>query len=435
MKTPAFLLVLLAASLSSADYIWAKLDPAAKTVSIGLQEWPDQRPLNLKERIPRVKAWTGSAKPVALRSEETWIKGDVEDDHVAVGLDYGVIDRREQGRGLFWLEYYAKAALTPEASQKRLGLPVELFVRMDAEGKPVLTVLHDGKPAAKAAIVMETADKASPFNGETGADGTIALPAPTGSLAVRAFVKMDVKGAEGGKAYDFRKRYGSLVVNSASAGRGMAIRADPRAYEMLERASLARQTMPKDVTEVTGTVEWLHDGQSVKAPFVFKPGAKATLDKRSLSLVAGEEVESQVASLFSHRQSVPFAEGNGKYALKVVREDESGALIAVGDESGSTMRVKDDELVEVSRVMHGNRFVISTLENVRTGAGKSLPKIYTVTYFDPTTGALTKAQAFRDAYVEVNGVWLPLSREIRTAKDGEISTVVLRFSDLKVSRG
>lgn len=133
------------------------------------------------------------------------------------------------------------------------------------------------------------------------------------------------------------------------AARVAPAKADPKAYTLLERASLARQTMPRDVREVTGTVEFLSAGRSFKAPFVFRPGAKATIDKTGLSLVDGETVESQVASLFSHRQGVPFADGNGKYPLRVAAEDASGTLIDVGDGQGSTMRVRGDELVEVDR--------------------------------------------------------------------------------------
>jgi hypothetical protein len=132
---------------------------------------------------------------------------------------------------------------------------------------------------------------------------------------------------------------------------------------------------------------------------------------------------------------VPFANGNGKYDLTVVSEDETGTLVAIGDELKSSMRVKGDEIVEVNRIMHGNRFIISTLETMRTPAGKSLPKVYAVSYFDPQSGALTRAQYFTDAYTEVNGVWLPLTREIKTAEGGRIRTVQLRFRDLKVVRG
>jgi hypothetical protein len=213
MKAFALLFSLAVPAVASADYLWATLEPSSKTVAIGLQEWPGQTPLDLKERAPLVKAWIGPNRPVPLQPSATYLKGAVEGGLAGAALDYGAIDRRDQGRGLFWLEYFAKAALTPEASQTKLGLPVELFVKVDWEGRPVVTVLHDGKPA-KATIVADTGDKNAPFNGETAADGTITLPPVSGPLAVRAFIKIDGAGTHDGKMYDFRKRYGSLTISS-----------------------------------------------------------------------------------------------------------------------------------------------------------------------------------------------------------------------------
>lgn len=427
------LAALAAPSMASAHFLWASIDPKTKVLSVGLAENPEDDPVSLLERIPLVKAWSATKKPIILKEDGTYLRGTAPSETVGTSINYGVLDKREAGRGLFWLNYYAKAATTPEASQTKVGLAVELSVAM-VDGKPVVTVLHDGKPAAKAAIVAEIPGKeAEAFKGETGPDGTITLPAINGKLAVRAQVTEQVKGKEGGKDYDFRRNYGSLTVQSLG-GRPMAL-SDTKAYGLLEKASLHRMTMPKDVKEISGNVEFVKEGKSIKAPFTFKPGTRATLDKSKLDTVTGAEVEAQVASLFNHRQSVPFASGNGKYDLKVVSEDETGTLIAIGDGNDSTMRVKDDEIVEVSRLMHGNRFTITTLETTEVAGGKSLPKIYTVSYFNPTTRALLKAQFFTDAYTEVNGAWIPLTREIKTAEDGKIATVQLRFSDLKVARG
>jgi hypothetical protein len=434
IRTLSLALAAIAApSMASAHFLWASLDVKTKTVSVGLGENPEDDPVSLMERVPRVKAWSTPSKVIALKEDGTYLRGATTAETVGVSINYGVLDKRDQGRGLFWLNYYAKAALTPEASQTKVGLAVELSVVMGAEGKPVVTVLHNGKPAPKAAIVAEIPGKEdAPFKGETAADGTITLPVINGKLAVRAQVTDQVKGQDGGKDYDFRRSYGSLTVQNLG-GRAMTL-ADAKAYGILEKASLHRMTMPKEVKEITGSVEFVKDGKSVKAPFVFKPGTRATLDKTNLDAVTSAEVEAQVASIFNHRQSVPFANGNGKYDLKVVSEDEAGTLIAIGDGQDSTMRVKNDEIVEVSRMMHGNRFIITTLDTTQVAGGKSLPKIYTVTYFNPTTKALTKTQFFTDAYIEVNGAWLPSTREIKTAEEGKIATVQIKFTDLKVTR-
>lgn len=170
-------------ALAPAHFLWASLDPAAKTVAIGLTENPEESAVFLAERIPLVKAWGVPAKPLKLEEDGTWLKAPFKGDVAGVSLNYSVLDKRDQNRGLFWLYYYAKAALTPEASQTKVGIAVELSVVMK-DGKPVVTVLHNGKPAEKASVVAVIPGKEETFKGETAADGTITLPEISGSVIV-----------------------------------------------------------------------------------------------------------------------------------------------------------------------------------------------------------------------------------------------------------
>lgn len=306
MIRKTLLLTLAALSLTtaaSADYIWATLDPATKTVAVGLQEVPSQTPLSLGERVPLVKAWTKDKKAVVLKGEATWLKGTVADEQVAAGLDYGVIDRRAQGRGLFWLEYYAKAALTPAASGTKLGLPVELSVAADATGRLTLTVLHEGKPAAKASVVAETGKEGEPFKGTTGEDGTLVLPTLAGPLAVRALVQIDGKGTEGGKAYDFRRRYGSLTVNAVSG----AAKAPEKPFSRLLSESFGDN---HTVVSHSGFIETIRGGKLTKAHLVDH------LQQRAL-------VHDALAKILDGAPGVPYGDGQ-RDVLKLLRADLDG---------------------------------------------------------------------------------------------------------------
>ena len=214
MKRSLLLLALLAsAGFARAHYLWATLDPAAKSLAVALQEIPGDAPIPLGERAAKVRAFGPSA--LELRADGTWLRSSTDAKAVGVGIDYGVMDRRDAGRGVFLLQYYAKAAATPEASRTRLGLPVELSVNQDAAGRTVLTVLHEGKPAAGADVVIEEPVFTNVFEGKTGSDGTVLLPASKGSLAVRAAVSVSGKGVHDGAAYDLTRRYGTLTVGAA----------------------------------------------------------------------------------------------------------------------------------------------------------------------------------------------------------------------------
>lgn len=201
---------------SQAHFLWASLDASKKVVAIGLQELPTVPPVPLGERAPKVKAWSKPSSTIALKEEGTWLKGTVEEPVVAVSLDYGVLDKRDQGRGVFWLNYFAKAATTGEASQATLGLPLELTALKAADGKWTLTALVKGKPKAGAEVTIENEDGSAGFEGKTGPDGTLVLPATKGALAVRALVTDNAKGTHDGKNYDLVRSYCTLTVQDGA---------------------------------------------------------------------------------------------------------------------------------------------------------------------------------------------------------------------------
>ena len=240
MKSLFLLSALALPAVVPAHYLWATLDPDAKTVSVALQEIPGDEPVPLAERAAKVKGIPG------LKGEGAWLKAPVAGDAVGVGLDYGVLDRRAAGRGKFWLRYYAKAAATPEASKKRIGLPVELSASKGADGRMVVTVRHEGKPAAGADVVVEGPVGKNTFEGKTDADGTVALPAADGALAVRALVTEQKKG----DGYDLVRTYSTLTV------------AAPKAFSRVLHDSFGRN---HDVVSHSGFIETVMAGKLTKA--------------------------------------------------------------------------------------------------------------------------------------------------------------------------
>ncbi|RYG35171.1 hypothetical protein EON81_13510 [bacterium] len=202
-----------APAFAHAHFLWASLDGTTKTVAIGLQEVPTDAPLPLAERAGLIKAWTASEKTLALKPEGNWLKSLTTDHCVGVSLDYGVLDKRDQNRGVFWLRYYAKAADSPATSQTKVGLPVEVTFSVLDETRFLVTVLKDGKPTAGADVVIASSKEgADPIEGKTGADGTLAFDAQGGPLAIRALVTDNVKGKHDGKSYDLVRSYCSLTV-------------------------------------------------------------------------------------------------------------------------------------------------------------------------------------------------------------------------------
>ena len=204
-------------SLCQAHFLWASLDSKTKTLAIGLQEVPAQEPLPLGERAALVRALLPSGRVLDLKADGNWFRAQTPESCVGANLDYGVIDRRDSGRGVFWLEYYAKAATTLGSSQVKLGLPVELFTTQRNDGSPMITVLRDGKPAAGADLVVEDATGKTTFERKTEADGTATLLTVQGPIAVRALITENAPGTHGGKPYDLIRIYSTLTVQDPSA--------------------------------------------------------------------------------------------------------------------------------------------------------------------------------------------------------------------------
>ncbi len=210
IRTLPFLALIALPTLAPAHFLWATLDPAGKTVAIAFQEVPTDAPLPMAERAAKVKAWASTTEPFVLKADANRLLAPAG-DRAAASLDYGVLDKTAQGRGRFWLKYYAKAAANPEASARSLGLPLELSAARK-DGTWVVTVLKDGKPAAGAELTASVPGEPEPFVGKTGADGTLSLPAFEGPLAARAAVVENVKGTQGGHPYDLVRLYSTLTV-------------------------------------------------------------------------------------------------------------------------------------------------------------------------------------------------------------------------------
>lgn len=258
-------------SASQAHFLWATLDPQSRTVAVGLQEVPGTEPLPLGARAARVRAWLPLNRPVSLKADGNWLRGDAKGGSVGVGLDYGVIDRRDGGRGVFWLKYYAKAAATVGASQSELDLPVELSAVVAGDGKTRVTVRKDGKPAAGADVVVEDADGKTAFEGKTDAEGAAVLPPATGPLQVRALVTESTPGSHEGKHYDLIRSYGTLTVQNPAA-------------EPLSRQFRESFGEMHDVVSNTAFID------TVMAGSLTKPQLEAHLQQRALIHEAVDEI-------------------------------------------------------------------------------------------------------------------------------------------------
>jgi hypothetical protein len=216
---------------------------------------------------------------------------------------------------------------------------------------------------------------------------------------------------------------------------------EPRAAALLQEAAKTRYTWSPEITTVSGKIAWDKDGKSGAATF------HSVLRKRGgLTFTAeGEtqalpEVKEHVASMFGHRvPPVPGAAARPQpEAVIVVEDDERGPLIQVlGDALHSSQRVKDGKLVQVNRLMGGQRFTIDVTEFEKAPDGQRYyPAAFTVTWWDAATGKKREKQTYTtQGFHVIEGQMFPKAEKVVTQKGEQTSTLTLHYSSIQFETG
>ncbi len=365
-------------SAARAHFLWAHYDAPSKKVMIGLRESPtDDTPVALAERIPRVKAWGKAKMFLKIDEQDAWLKTDMVGDVVGITLDYGVLDRKSQGRGVFWLNYYAKVAMTPAASQTQVGLPVELTLKPGTGGKSIVTVLDGGKPAAGAEVQAESHDLKVTFEGKTGPDGTIEIPPIPGMIAVRGLVVHNKKGEHEGKPYEMVRSYCALTV-----------------YQEGDAKPLSRQlreAFGKNHTVVgkTAFIETLMSGKLNKAQLIDHYAQRALVHQEIDRILSATD------------QPVPYGQEQ-KDVLKYLRADMD-AIGAKWPTEADAWPVTRDFLKQIrASEEQGPYFALGILHVYYGGithGGRHIGEVIADTVKVPTPAYYLKSDGY-DAYIE-----------------------------------
>ncbi|MEW6129642.1 MAG: DUF3386 family protein [Acidobacteriota bacterium] len=211
-------------------------------------------------------------------------------------------------------------------------------------------------------------------------------------------------------------------------------KADPEAYALLKKAHDARQTFPQNFRGFAADFTFNDNGRITKGTLLYSDAKGVEVKIDGLSEEAKEWVNDQLSSMLAHRRGGDFAKGDGRYPLTFGEDDKNplGRLLQLNDSMKSSYRVRDGQTVEVTRTMAGDKFTITVLETTLTEGGKFLPKHFTVTYFDAKTGQLKRTEMFTDAYANTSGLWVPASRRIIRAENGQVTARIIEISNVRL---
>ncbi len=412
------------ATLSQAHFIWGVYDPANPgRVTFDLVEEPGEKSLPmLRSNFEATKAWCGG-KAINLTYEQTSLAGTTTASGPAYGqLDYGVLTREGDP---FLLTYYAKAARNFEEAGTKVGTGMEVIATREGDTIKALVLLN-GKPAVDAQAFIHGPEGL--LVDSTDEEGRLEFTQPQyGTLGIRVRVIEEKEGEENDIAYAESRSYATLSVPLDAYGIPTA---RLEAKEMLRRASSSRCNMPENLRAVNGYFTLNTAAGTAEGTFTWSP----LTSEVTVSGLPEEDIDwagAQIRSLFTHRQSRPFEEGDGRYDIKLTEWNPvMGHLVTLDDTFSSAYRVRDNQVVQVNRVMGKERLLINIVENIRTRDGKVLPKHFNVVYHDGETGSILRSQNFYDEYHEVDGAWLPVSRRMVEVKGRETIVREMIFHDL-----
>ena len=343
--------------------------------------------------------------------------------------DYGIFSR---GAAPVLLQYYAKhlagdwSKAGPQLAQSpRLAL--DIVPKID-NAQLALRVLYQGQGVAGSeVVVIDPAGKE--YELKSDAEGRVCLPAVAGRYAIRAnHVEPKRSGDRDGKHYEQTSHYATLTLDLPA---GAAAETTDTAADLLRRARAARSVWDDSFPGFSADLTVTGNGQRVPAQLIID--ASGTVKLEMVPSKLADWAEEQLNSLVQHRMpggevtqgTITFGDNDATHPL--------GRQIDLGDDQlKSVYRIKDDVIREVNRAAGADRFTISVLETVRNPEGKYLPRAFTMTFFDGTSGQIKVSFSYWNDWQRIGKFDLPKTILEIGARPGSTATRQIVFENVSM---
>ncbi|MDG2991547.1 DUF3386 domain-containing protein [Candidatus Synechococcus calcipolaris G9] len=146
-----------------------------------------------------------------------------------------------------------------------------------------------------------------------------------------------------------------------------------------------------------------------------------------------ESLYNQLRDVVVHRKRNSFEAAHGKNSFSLGDRDSSQAVeIRVqGDAMGSNYKVRDNQIVFVSRVMGRIAFAITHRQALDTGSGY-ISTNYVAVFRNPETQEIVRQMDFEDTYIPVGDYYLMSRQVVRSNEQGKVSTSDIRYDNLQL---
>jgi Protein of unknown function (DUF3386) len=425
------LAIALAAAPAAAHFMWLEVGSGSRPVlRLSFGEAPQEpTDADLLPRLAPAQVRDAAGGALVLASGDgAWTGTLGGSGGATAALDWGVVDRDGE---TFSLQYYAKATPSLAEAGADMGLPLEVIARQDGT-QVVARVRRGGTGVANSPVhVHYPSGRSLELTADERGEVRFDLDG-AGVYGVRARWMEEREGSANGKAFGEVRHYATLSFASSASALAAApagapaaavasahAEADPVAYALLKGAHDSRQVMPADDPGFRCDLVFEKGDATYMGHLVYRRQGQTEVEFDGLDEKSLKWVRDQVLNQVGHRRGGDFAKGDGKYPLQLGPKDDNpyGQLILVNDDMGSSYRVRDDRVLEVTRVADGLRFTISVIETMDADDGKYLANHFVVSYRDEHTGVLKKFEGYRDKYAHIDSLWLPVWRTVLEVGD------------------
>jgi hypothetical protein len=149
---------------------------------------------------------------------------------------------------------------------------------------------------------------------------------------------------------------------------------------------------------------------------------------------AEEWLRNQMKDVVVHRKFSDFETSHGKHTFTVDGEPDTTGAVAIlvgGDAMGSNYKVRDQQVVQVSRVMGRMAFTINHLDKIDTGKGY-ISSAYNAVFTNPQDGQVLRQLKFIDIYENFDGHYLMTKQIVSGTEMGQKTYTEISFNNIQL---
>ena len=320
--------------------------------------------------MSNVQTWTPGAEPEGAETTPyaMVLENPGGSDTVCAAFTYGIMRRG----GAFLLEYQAKGVSGLEHAATPGGLVAEILAT-PADDRLVLTVLHHGKPAPGAEIVVPV-DATRVETMATDASGRLEIPMPkTPLFAIRAMVPETRQGEHDGEPYEQVRYYTTLTVHPTQST--LQTTGDPLAAAVLADAMSCHGLSDATGADWRGRLQGRVGGTEVRGGIVSSPkGMRISVADAS----PGSSLES-LRMLESLDDATALTSGNPVFGDDRTATADSTISLPGRD---TVVRIVDRRIVSMKGPSEAGSRRVDVLDWTTTEEGHHVPSRVLLTDFD-----------------------------------------------------